>query len=359
MESISLKPRQAQIRAMVIVLGILCACSLSVPLLVLPAALFMPLFTCPLVRHKEEWLCWVSAVVPFASAAVLHGFDPLAFSGLLLLTLLPMLITRFVPAKERWGLRGMALYIGAEALALTLFLSVFMQQLDAPLPSVVARMICDRIAQSKAPGLILYRLATFGLLTPPDNLPSSSALIHLLEPVYVQQMLMSFRNTLEQLCPVVLVTVFVHSCLVIGVFTPLRTEKLNHVMLVVQTDPQKPSERKTSVAAPPGFRTFTLPFSLRLLLIVCAFVSVLLADDSGYQRILSVLLYNAATAAFQLQGAAVCVFMFGRRHPDRLTLIGVLTGVIYVLAAEALLVMGLMDGFLHFRTNQIRHADES
>ena len=92
MDGIAVKPRHAQIMVNVIALGVVSGLCLAVPALGLLCAMLAPLFSCPLVRHREEWLSWAASAVP-AACWLIAGYDPAVGAALLLPSLLPLIAT--------------------------------------------------------------------------------------------------------------------------------------------------------------------------------------------------------------------------------------------------------------------------
>lgn len=64
MESVAVKPKRAQVMTNVVALGILGGLSLAGPVPGVICAMLLPLFACPLAKHKEEKMAWASCVLP-------------------------------------------------------------------------------------------------------------------------------------------------------------------------------------------------------------------------------------------------------------------------------------------------------
>ncbi|MBR3873854.1 MAG: hypothetical protein IKJ26_06725 [Clostridia bacterium] len=357
MEGIQLKPRKAQIMVMTIGLGILCGLSLAAPVTGLAAAILVPLFACPLVGRKEEWLAWLTAAAPTVGA-MLEGFSAIYAGCLLLPGMLPLLATRLLKPKQRTGPRGILLYTGITAAALTLCAACITWLLGGPIGQTLPICVTEFIARMKNPGLVLYRLAASGLLTLPENYGHSDLLSHLLEPALVQQMLMSLRLTLEKMLGYYLPYGFVQISLLAGLFTALRTEHAHGVMLVIEANAAKPSERRARVLPPPGFRHLTLPNGLRrAVYIMWALALILISGTNSLAATVGMLFFSLCSALLQLNGAAVGVYMFGNRHPDHIVLIGIIIGIIYAVSPMALMIIGVSDTILHYRTKKSDKTD--
>lgn len=355
MQTVALKPNRAEWTTMVAGLVILCVVIMAVPMLCVPLALLLPLLACPLVGRKWEPFAWASAAVP-AAASLIAGSDALYALSLLLIGLLPLLITRFVPVQKRPGAKGILMYVAALALALTIVLVMATRALGGPLQYVLAEAITRWVEQSENPGLILQQLAVAGLVSVPEGYTDQGLVRQLMEPAFNQQMLRSLRLTLEMLLGQYLPKLFVQSCMIVGLFIPLRLERVNGVLLVVEAT--SAAEKRTRVVAPPSFRLLTLPRSMRGAVAALAVTAlVLLMASSDMARIVGQLCYAAFETMFYLLGAAVLVFMCTKDDPDRRMLGGVLASALYVLAPFVLFLIGIADQTFHFRTPQAQKPD--
>ena len=177
-----------------------------------------------------------------------------------------------------------------------------------------------------------------------------------MEAAYQQQMLMSLRLTLEMLLAQYLPSLFVQSCLIIGVFTALRLERMAGMVLVVEA--KTPSQKHTRVIAPPSFRLLAIPRNLRMLTLGLAVASlVLLLSQNSVMQIVGQLCYATFQTMFTLLGAAVLVFLYTKNDPDRKTLSGILAAAVYVMAPFVLFLIGLADQSFHFRHPQAHKPD--
>lgn len=361
MEGIRLKPKQAVLAASVSGLAVLSAACFLLPECCVLFAAVIPVIACPLVRHRQEPVCWVAAAAPAAaSLMLLSGTErmlPYVLS-MLLHGLLPLLVTRLVPLPRRMGARGFLWYIGTSAVSLTAVAACAGFLLDAPLQTALTDLVTARVESSPQAGLILYRLAAAGLVSVPENFPRSEILLHVLEPLMVRQMLLSFRLTLETMLANALPSAMIQGMLVTGLFTALRVDRMNGVVLMMQSDPEKPAEKKTIVAVPPGFSMLSMPGHLRTALVVMAIVSaVLMSSPGALESTVGLLMYHTFTVCFQLQGAAVASGMFLMKHPEKRLLIGILAAAVYVLAPMALFLIGVTDQVFHYRTHKVHETD--
>ena len=356
MDGITVKPRHAQIMVNVIALGVLSGLSLAMPALGLLCAFLAPLFSCPLVKHKEEWLSWASGVVP-AACWLIAGYDAAVGAALLLPALVPVTVTRLLAPKDRVGPLGFVLYTTLTALSAAALLGIAQWRLGAPLSQMLPDLAVAWIRKSERPGMLLYRLASARLVTLPEGCSGPELLQKFVSPFVLQQTLYSFRRTAELFVQLQLPMYVMHACLLIGLFTTLRVERLNGVMLVVEIDPHHPQDRKTRVTTPPGFRMFAVPRPVQLALAGMFLLSAMLVTHDGLSSTLGLMALQLARTVFQLTGAAVMVHVFAARQPDSTVIIGTAVGLIYALLPSVPLIIGLTDSIVHYRTSKVRNPD--
>lgn len=345
MERVVIHPKRSEWKALSIGLIALCAVMMLLPPLCAPLALVLPLLSCPLTGRKEEPAAWIAAAVPAASS-LLAGYDALYALSLLLVGALPLALTKW--CKKRTGADGLLWYTGAMALAVTAVLTAATHALGAPLWKTLSEAIVQLVGQSSQAERILLQAASSGLLTVPAGYQTEGLLGAAMAASHKQQMLMSLRLTLEATLYSQLPGLVVQACLITGVFTHLRILRFGGAVLLVQT--VTPSERKTTVAVPLGFRMLALPRAARWPLMALAAVSLLLITTPGtYAQTLGQLCFALFEQVFIIIGAAVMIHVFCRHDPDRKTSSGVIAAVIYVMAPFALFLIGVMDQFMHFR----------
>ncbi len=357
MEGIQVKPKRAQIMVNVVALGALASIALLMPGAGVLCALLTPLFSCPLIRRKEEWMGWIGCAAP-AAGALMAGIDPLIALAFSFAAVFPTAMARILPIQKRVGARGLMLHCACTAWGLTLTVAIVTWRLGQPLAQALPVWAVRYVQQSPNPGLVLYRLASAGLLAVPQRYASSELLVHLLEPQLISEMLLSFRRTVELLAQHTLPAAFSGACLMVGVFTSLRVEHLNGVMLIVERDLHKPHERKTRVVSPPGFRLLALPQKAYFVLLGLFLLTMMIGQANGFAGTLTGLINGALYAVFMLVGAAVMVFRFTQRFPDREALIGAITAAVCVLCPMLPIAFGLSDGWMHFRSIQPRQTDD-
>ena len=350
MQTVALKPKRAEWTALLVGLAILCGVMFAAPALCAPLALVGPLLACPLVGRKEEPVAWASAAVPVL-ASLMAGYEVLYSMSLLLIGLLPLLITRLIPLQKRPGAAGMLMYISAMAFSLVVVLAMATRMLGGPLQVMLPRVIVQKLSRMDNLSEMLRRLAMQGLVSIPDGYTVDSPIRPLMQAAYNQQMLMSLRLTLEMMIAQEMPKLFVNACVLVGLFTPLRLERMNGVLLVVEA--KSASQKQTRVVAAPSFRLLAMPRPLRIMLLVLALASFMLMMSYGaLAQTVGRLCYAAFETLFTLLGAAVLVFMYTKNDPDRKTVAGVLAAAMYVVAPFVLLLIGLFDQTFHFRNPQ-------
>jgi len=356
LQTVALKPKRAEWTAMLIGLIVLCAAMFAVPALSALPALAAPLLACPMVGRKEEPVAWISAAAP-ALASLAAGMDPLYAASLVLIGALPLLITRLVPVKKRPGALGMLMYISAMAFSITVALAMATRMLGKPLQYSLAQTFVDWVDRSENKQMILRQFAVNGLLSIPEGYTTQGLAGVLAEAAYSRQMLMSLRLTMEMLLAQLLPQLVVQSCMIIGLFTALRLERVNGVLLVVEA--RTAADKHTRVIAPPSFRLLAMPRGVYGTMLALAVTALLaMTSSSSFAAIVGQLCYAAFRTAFCLLGAAVMVFLYTRTDPDRRVMAGVLAALLFVAMPFVLLVVGLMDQRFHFRKNQARKPDE-
>lgn len=347
MQTVAMKPRRADWAAMSVGLTALCIGMLLVPALCAPLALGVPLLACPLAGRKEEPLAWFACAVP-ALSSLLAGYHAAYAISLVLIGLLPMIITKAIPLPKRPGAKGMLLYIAAMTISLALVLATAAYALGGPLQVTLPEKAVEAIGSMKNPALMLHQLASMGLLNLPDGYAGDSLMRPLMQSAYNQQMLMSLRLTLEMLVSQLLPGLFVQACLITGLFTALRLERVSGVVLVVEA--KSASEKQTRVIAPPSFRLLAMPRQLRWMAIAMFIAAFgLILSVNPVLSMLGRLFFATAQTLFELLGAAIVVFLITRHDPDRRTGAGIAAVALYVLLPQILLLIGIVDRAMNFR----------
>ncbi len=356
MQTVALKPKRAEWTAMLVGLLILCVMMLMVPALCVPLGLAVPLLACPLVGRKEEPVAWISAAVP-AAASLMAGYDALYAASLLLIGFLPLLITRLVPIKRRPGAIGMLMYMAAMAFSVTIVLTMASHMLGGPLDESLAQAFVDWVDQAENKQMMLRQFAANGLISIPEGYIEQGTLRPLMEAAYSRQMLMSLRLTMEMLLMQSLPSLVVRSCLIVGVFISLRLERVNGVLLIVEA--RTAADKHTRVVAPPSFRLLAMPPNVRRTMFALGITALLLLTSPGsFAYTVGQLCYAVFETCFCLLGAAVMVFAYTKKDPDRRVFAGMLAAAVFVTAPFVLLMVGILDQKFHFRKPQAPKPDE-
>ena len=165
-------------------------------------------------------------------------------------------------------------------------------------------------------------------------------------------MLLSLKSALESVMFDMLPMLFIQASMIIGLFTSLRVQRINGVILVVEA--RNAAERKARIAVPTGFRMLSIPPGVHwpLTLMAVAALFLWMIQDS-FAQILGQMCYSTFETSFVLVGAAVLVCVLTARHPKKKALFGVLAAAVYVIAPFVLFLIGLTDQTFHYRA---RHS---
>lgn len=356
MQSVPIKPKPRQIKALVSGLILLCVLMLLFPPLCAPLALVLPLLCCLLEGKKAEPAAWMACAMPTVSS-LLAGYDELYAFSLLTAGVTAMLITRLVPPVKRAGLKGVVWYTSGVALSATLIAAAAVHMLGGPLWKAIPALMIHTIESSDKAGLLLYQMGVSGFLRMPEGYASSNALMHVFEPAFVHQMSLSLRLTLETAFFDLVPAALVQASLIVGLFTALRVQRFGGMILLVET--KNPSNKKTHVAIPPGFSLVTLPNSARWpVLGMAAAALFLLTSGSTFSQTLGTMCFTVFETVYTLIGAAVFIWVFASKNPDRKTLFGVIAALLYVMAPFVLFLIGLTDQTFHYRSKPSGHPDQ-
>ncbi len=359
MQPPEIRPQRAQLTAAMLGLGLLTAVMAVYPFTCVIGTLVVPLLACPLVGRKQQWAAWLAAIAP-AVISLLAGIDPLYGVSLALPGLCTMVAALWLKRGKRLAAPIAILYeIAAYAFSLLCIVICAQAALGGPIAPSLTELLAERIQSSQQPGLVLYRFAAAGLIAVPEGYQRASLLSFALDPVLIRQLLLSFRLTAEGLIASTLPSLFVQACMLGGLFTALRCQRLNCMVLLVEQGPS-PSQRRTRIMHPPGFRLLRLPPKTGWVPGVMGLASlVLLSTGSALAHTLGQLFYAAFTCTFQVLGAAVMVCLFSARKPERAPLFGVLAGAAYVLLPLALFFTGVADQTGHLRAKWLEQSNQN
>ena len=355
MKQVPIKPKRSQLHMLVIGLSALCAAMIVLPEFCAPLSLLLPLLACPLVGRREEPLVYVASAMP-AVASLMAGYDALYSVSLLSMGGFALLVTKLLPQKERVGSTGIMWYMLSVSMSLALIAASASKMLGGPLWEKLTEAIVDTLAGNERAGLLLYRFAAAGLISMPEGYVGNTLLLSVFEPVVVRQMLMSLKLMLGEVLFDLLPAFVVQSSMIVGLFTALRVQRMNGVILILEA--KTPAQQKARVAVPPGFRLLMLPPRARWPITLMAVGALfLLSTASPVAQIVGQMCYSAFETTFMLLGAAVIVCVFSLKKPERKTLYGVLTAILYMIAPFLLFLIGLTDQTFHYRVKRSAHPD--
>ena len=363
MQAIALRPKRSQIISQLIALGVLILLMLFSPALCLPLTLLMPLFVCPVVGLRYQWAAYAAALAP-AVVSLASGYDA-AYS---LSLVAPVGLCVAVAALQRHthtDAKNEAFtgYLLAYLISLGAIVLLGARAVGGNLTEGLSAALAGAVGSSENPGMTLYRLAAAGLVGVPRSYQNARAISFALDPVLISQLLLSLKLTLRLALTALIPKLFVEACILGGLFTSLRVQRLNHSFLLVKTrDGQKPEPDKDGalIAQPVGFSAFALPQWARWPMALIALGALLLPlVDVPVLRMVGLLCDATFDCVFQLIGAAVLITVFSARKPELRTVFGILAALAYLVLPTALALVGLLDLMLHFRDrSSTNHQEE-
>ena len=359
MQTVALKPKRAEWTAMKTGLIVLCVVMMLAPELCLPLALAAPLLACPLLKGQtgQKMLPWLSAAAP-ACASLAAGMDVFYSLSLALIGLLPLLITNGIPQQMRPGAKGMLLYMTAAAFSLTVSLAAASRALGGPLQLMLAEELVRWVEANENRSQLLNRLAAAGWIAVPEGYAEQGVAGALMQTEHIRQMLMSLKWNVRMMIAQLLPGLFVQGCVITGIFTALRMERVNGVLLVVET--KTPAQKQTRVIAPPSFRLLTLSRGLRMMWALIAVTGlVLMTSQTAAVAVAGQMCLALAETVGCLLGAAAMIFLYTQNDPDRRVTAGVLAAALYLFCPFALLALGIADQIFHIRTRQAQKAERT
>lgn len=346
MQAISLNPQRQRIISKQIILAVLAVLAACVPALGLPLALLMPLFSCPLIGGKEQWTAYVTAPLP-AVFALLHHMPPVYAAGLLLVAAAPVAATAILGKKRTGTPMVFPLYSFLVAVACGIaLLGLVPDPTTQGLPQLLADRVEAFVMKHPQRTQFLYQAMSTGLLPVPKGYTHVTLLNLMLDPVFLSELRLSLNSLVLRQAESNLLSLYVNVCIVLGLFTGLRVQRLRNAYLLVD----KSSPEKIRVAMTPGFSMLTIPAGWHMVMAAFLLVYLLCLGAEGYLNILSRLMYHTFETVYQLQGAAVVCSWFMHKDPDKRTLGGIVAAVLYVLAPFALFVMGCFEHMFPFRS---------
>lgn len=351
MRAVMLKPRKQQLDLQLLGLVALGVATVLMPQSSVVLVWFMPLFSCLLAGHPQQWLALAASLAPAASCFT-AGWHPLLCACMLLAPVLPFVAAVVLRKRTKTAsAQAFAWFMGAYALGLLCFAACGAYLLQGDLATRLADLVVDAVSASRQKSAILYNLAHSGLVSVPPQYASAGLLAYTVDVGLHRQLLLSLHYTVRTLAQSLLPGMFTSVSIIGGLFCALRAQRFNCTLLLVTGDPAKPDTRKTIVMMSPGFSRMKLPPYLRTPMLWLAVAAlVLLLIDHPLPQTMGQLCYGVFECIFQLLGASVLLGVLMASHPQRRVLYGVLAGLLYVFVPFALFMLGVCDPFLNLRS---------
>ncbi len=346
MQAISLNPQRGRIVSKQVALVVLVVLVAAFPVLSLPLTMTMPLFSCPLIRGKEQWTAYATAPLP-AALVLLYRMPLLYAAGLLMVAAAPVIATALLGKKRTGSPKVFLLYSFLAALSCAVALAGIAAGSSAQsLPQLAADKVEAYVMQHPQRTQLLYQAMSTGLLPVPEGYTRVTLLNLMLDPVFLSELRLSLHSLVLQLVETNLPSLFVNASIILGLFTGLRVQRLrNAYLLVDQSSPEK-----IRVAMTPGFSMLTIPSGWHVVMALFLVAYLLKAGAKGFPATLTQLMYHTFEAVYQLQGAAVVCAWVMKKNADRRILGGVLAAALYVLLPFSLFVIGCFEPMFSFRS---------
>lgn len=347
MQAISLHPQHRLIVSKQIALFVLVVLVAAFPAFSLPLAMLMPLFSCPLIGGKEQWMAYVTAPLP-ALLVLLHRMPIGYAAGVCMVALLPVMATAYL-GKERTGnplVFGVYTLIAALSAAVALFgLNTAAPFKSAGLAAVLADGVTEAVMKHPQRSQLLYQAMASGLLPVPAGYTRVTLLTLVLDPVFLKELELAMHSRVLEMTETRLPALLVSGSMVLGLFTGLRVQRLrNAVVLLDRSQP-----KVVRVALTPTFSMLKIPAGWHLVLGLFLLVYIFSAGATGVFRLVTDLMYHAFNTVYQLQGAAVICSLVMRNHSERRWLAGILAAMLYVMLPTALFMLGCFERLFSFR----------
>ena len=203
------------------------------------------------------------------------------------------------------------------------------------------------LGDSAYAGSILYRLVSAGFLSAPTSAQGVGAIqlggFIFLNPTLQDELLKMLRLRLNELLASMIPSLMVQIGIVCGLFTALNAARAG-----------AGGERVA-----PSFLTLQLPKAYRGYVLFLAIVSLLTGfATNSVAGIVCTLTYTAFVTVYRLLGAAVLMFLLGRKSARRRPLHALLAAALYLLAPVILFILGVADQFLHLRAVTLYNSKE-
>lgn len=349
MQAISLNPQHRLIVSKQIMLCVLALLTAVVPILCLPVAMIMPLFSCPLVRGKEQWTAYSTAPLP-ALSALLYGGHPVYAGGVLLAALLPVVITAAL-GKERTGTPTVFfIYTMCAAAAAAVALSGIRAGSGLALPELAAKHVVSFVMEHPKRAQLLYQAMAAKLLPIPAGYNNITIFTLLFDPVFLNELKQALTTRVEELVNGYLPALLANGSIILGLFTGLRVQRLRNAVLIVNKD----NPQKICVAVTPGFSMLRIPNSWHPVLLLFMLIRYFALSTKGIFPVMAMLCYYTFETVYQLQGAAVLCDRLIKKDSDRRIFAGIAAAALYVLVPFVLFIIGCFDRLFSFR----RHTED-
>ncbi len=347
MQIVSLRPHRRVIVSKQIALAMLTVLVAVFPVLSLPLAAVMPLFSCPLMKGKERWTALATAPLP-ALIVLLYRYPATYAASLLAVTALPLMIAYRAKGKESAAANSLLLYVAVMTLTISsalLGLSPLYQ--GSSLPEYLAELADQWLMNHPQRTSLLYQAISTGLLSVPEGYSEVTLLTLTLNPVFMNQLRLELRTHIMQLSAHMIPSLVVQSGIIIGLFTGLRVQKLRNAYLLVD----KAEPQKVRIALTPSFSMLRIPKHWNWLLFLFLIAYVLFYGSEGVLFRTSQLMYFTFDTVYQLQGAAVVCSWILKRNEEGRMLAGLLAAALYLLMPTALFLIGCFHHLFSFRSH--------
>lgn len=347
MQAVSLRPQQRLLMSKRIALYALVVLIGLVPALSLPLTMLLPLFICPLINGKKNWMAWIAVPLP-SVIVLLYGYHPAYAASLLLVTGLPAMVTWRMNPVQSSKPESILMYVAVMALALGF--ALWALYLDAWQESVgLAEFLSEKVEQwvmtHPQRTSLLYRAMSTGLLPVPEGYQQVTLLNLTIDPVFLSEVRLMLRTRVAQLVETKVPTLLVQASILLGVFIDLRILRMWGSYLLLN----KEEPNKVSIALAPSFSRLRMPRRWRVVLLICCLSYFFTIGFQGFGYRLGQLMYAAFETAYRLQGAAViCSLIMGEKQ-ERRVLAGIAAGLLFVMMPFAAFLAGCFENVFSFR----------
>lgn len=346
MQKIVLKPEKKRMVWLALQLALVTCLGFFVPALTLPAALILPLFTCPLGGKKQEGAAACASCMLAAAAYPFYGWS--GALGAALMTLLPLYAAMRKREKQSF-LSNLLLYFCGTAAGLLLCLFSLTDSLSRAPALLLAEKLADLIHASPRRAEILVRMGNAGLLRFPPECIGQTAEALARNPGLIAQMSLSARGGLTDLLEKEVPRLCAAAVLGVPLFTAVRVNRYSSSLMLVRKDAAD-GKKHAVVIVPPGFRIMKIPRGAGLFfLLLPAAGLMLLGGVSPFEKNLGLVFLYGSAFLWEMQGAAVMIFRMAPKPEQKGVFAGIAAAFFWLLTPEMLLLLGLTDHFFPLR----------